>query len=74
MQTQPKNQTADIDDRTMERMMHERGLVPPVESPALARAQSTMALVGAAVLGLLLASVSVFATFLVFNFILHWGA
>ena len=33
-----------------------------------------MPLIGAAVIGVLLANVSVFATFLLFNFILHWGS
>lgn len=41
---------------------------------ALACARRVMPLVGAAVIGVFLANLSVFATFLVFNFILHWGS
>lgn len=41
---------------------------------ALQQARRAMAIAGAAVIGLLLANLSVFATFLLFNFILHWGA
>jgi hypothetical protein len=38
------------------------------------RAHGSLSLVAAAVIGLLLANLSVFATFLLFNFILHWGS
>lgn len=43
-------------------------------SPRLQRAQRSMSFVAAVVLGLFIASVSVFLTFLLFNFILHWGS
>ena len=48
----------------------------PASSQALAqpRAHAGLSLVAAAVIGLLLANLSVFATFLLFNFILHWGS
>jgi hypothetical protein len=40
--------------------------------PTLRRARTALALVGATTLGLMLGSLSVFATFMLFNFILHW--
>ncbi len=45
-----------------------------IDNLALTRARRAMPLIGAAVIGVLLANLSVFATFLVFNFILHWGS
>jgi hypothetical protein len=40
--------------------------------PSLRRARTALALVGATTIGLMLGSISVFATFMLFNFILHW--
>lgn len=38
------------------------------------RAEGTLSLIGAAVLGMLLSAVSVFVSFMVFNFIMHQGS
>ncbi|UUX94804.1 hypothetical protein [Aquabacterium sp. J223] len=44
------------------------------QGKALQWARRTSPMVAAGVLGLLIANLSVIATFLVFNFILHWGS
>ena len=51
-----------------------QGESAPVETARRRRANGKLTLIGAAVLGLLLASVVVFLTFLAFNFILHFGS
>jgi hypothetical protein len=47
---------------------------PSLDSPPLSAPQTPLSLAGAVVLGVLLASLSVFAAFLLFNVILHWGS
>lgn len=46
----------------------------PVETARRRHPNGKLTLIGAVVLGLLLASVAVFLTFLAFNFILHFGS